>query len=424
MIPSSGVITARLRALGASLLAEGASGLIPLLIVPVLISRLGADAYALTLPPLALAGLLVGILDFGLAIGLPPLWIRQKRYFMRVRYLIASTLLKMTASAAAGIVFLVAWLVSHPDSSGLSWLGAYLVMFGQTMYPSWGFIVAGRTALGQALNAFGKLIPIIALFAFFRNGHSSGVVNLALGGGAVAAAIAAHLIFLRFEGTKLSSLVSNVKSSWILILPMARRHRRLWIAQLSQSIYRTTLPVVAASSLAPSAFLAFSVSEKCLRACQSVQAFVLQFDFSRLIRTSSTLPMARRFFDSAKAYVFPLSFFIMISYYFAFKGIAPLIFAGNIQAIGDAFELHPILTALVLVGGLNYWLGPLGLGAMNKSSNLLVASVAAGVVSLLAAVVASLRGSASEFALSMAFGELVFFLVALAAFRTQIKNGN
>lgn len=420
----SGHRRARVVAIAASLFSEGASGFLPLLIIPVLIWRLGSEAYALTLPPLVVAAFLVSGLDLGLTLGMPALWRGQPRSIQRSRYVVAATVLRLLAAAVAAVVFVVLWLLlASPASSVWAWLGGYFVLVGQLMFPAWLFIVSGRTALGQALNAAGKVLPVVALFFLLRPDSAPAMVNASYGGGAVAASCLGYLVLLRAPEHALALPAwrrhRGIRRLCVLLL---RRNRSLWASQLTQSTYRTSLPLVATASLAPTSFLAFSVSEKCLRACQSVQAYILQYDQSRIIRDASPAPFVRRLIDKTFSYVVPLSVLLAVGYYFSFVALAPAILGGDASITEQALDIHPILTGLVIVGGLNYWLGTVGLPAMGNGSVLLDASAIAGASALSVAAAAYLAGSLHGFALAMACGELVFLAVVLLTYRLALKH--
>lgn len=412
-----GVRHSRVMALSASLVGEFASGLLPLMIVPVLISRLGAEAYGLTLAPLALTGLLASVLDLGLTLGMPALWIQQGRNTLRTRYVTATIQIKLAAVLAANLVFWIAWWVAAPEEVGMIWAGACLVMIGQILYPNWIFIVLGRTIEGQILNACSRIIPILLLFTLLQPGNSPVMVNLLLGLGSLTGALVSYVMLLPLvRSTKCSTWGFFVKD-WRLTRPLVWRHSRLWIAQLSQSIYRTSLPVIASIFLGPTTFLAYSVSEKCMRALQSAQSYVLLFDFSRLIRPHSKDSIGRHLFDRVVTHVLTMSIGLSIAFYFVFQWVAPLIFSGNTQIIQISHGLAPLLSALIIVGGLNYWLGSLGLPVTNRGDGLLTASVTAGIVALGGAALASQQASAMAFLLAMSCGEVIFLGVVLMSYR-------
>jgi PST family polysaccharide transporter len=401
------------------LLASGESfaGFISLLVIPVIISRIGANEYSATLPPMAIALFLISLFDFGITLGLPALWRRQKNKKIQKIYLLTATLIKIIALISS-IALLYIVTNNYLDyKNDMAIFGAALMIVGQLLNPLWLNIITNTTVLAQSINAIGRVVPIVIIYFYLEKSDNPGVVNIWIGLGSLISTLIIYVILWNKFKKLIEIKLSFVFESWKFIPILLKRNIQLYVAQLAQTAGRTALPMIASLFLSPVHYLAYSVTEKCLRACQSIQSYFMQYEYSLIIGNLRELNLNTEILLIYRRRIIKISLLIMLSFYFLFPKISFYIFSGNSEAISVSQDLYGYLSFLIIIGGVNYWLGVLGLSLIKKTNILLIGSFFSGLCALMISFSGGMNSNAIQYVAAMFISEIVLMLFVLNSYR-------
>ena len=404
----------RYRYLVFSGLCEILTGILPIVAIPVFISRIGAHAYADSLFPLTVVSLLVAILDIGINLnGLAGIE-SKKNDRSKMIYIISTVALKVIVGAV--VVVVCALFLGAKIWSGY-WLGAILLYIAYSLYPSWLFVVVNKVMVGQVINSVGRGLPIIILLIIIAKGSKGEEINVVMGSISLAATCVAYKLCLSKFNIGSVNKEYLYKMVPIQLIALIRQNKKFWITQILQSSYRSVLPVLAGGILSSIEFLAYSISDKLMRAFQTVLAYYFQSEFGKVEKKNEKLTriMVKKFIKE----LMPVLVFLAACFYVVFLLLVPYISDGNDGLINQINGLDWILPLIAIVGGANYWFGSLALPLLKKPISLVLASGSAGLISLILAYwLGSLYGAWAVM-VSMLIGELIFFSIVINEYKTK-----
>lgn len=407
----------RYRYLVFSGLCEILTGILPIVAIPVFISRIGAHAYADSLFPMTVVSLLVAILDIGINLnGLAGLE-SKKNDRSKIIYIISTVALKVIVGAV--VVVVCALFLGEKILSGY-WLGAILLYIAYSLYPSWLFVVVNKVMVGQVINSVGRALPIIILLIIITKGSKGEEINVVMGSISLAATCVAYKLCLSKFNIGSVNKEYLYKMVPMQLIALIRQNKKFWITQILQSSYRSVLPVLAGGILSSIDFLAYSISDKLMRAFQTVLAYYFQSEFGKVEKKNEKLTkiMVKKFIKE----LMPVLVFLAACFYVVFLLLVPYISGGNDGLINEINGLDWILPLIAIVGGANYWFGSLALPLLKKPISLVIASGAAGLISLILAYwLGSLYGAWAVM-VSMLIGEMIFFTIVINEYKTKISR--
>lgn len=407
----------RYRYLVFSGLCEILTGILPIVAIPVFISRIGAHAYADSLFPMTVVSLLVAILDFGINLnGLAGLE-SKKNDRSKIIYIISTVALKVIVGAV--VVVVCALFLGEKILSGY-WLGAILLYIAYSLYPSWLFVVVNKVMVGQVINSVGRALPIIILLIIIAKGSKGEEINVVMGSISLAATCVAYKLCLSKFNIGSVNKEYLYKMVPMQLIALIRQNKKFWITQILQSSYRSVLPVLAGGILSSIDFLAYSISDKLMRAFQTVLAYYFQSEFGKVEKKNNKLTkiMVKKFIKE----LMPVLVILAVCFYVLFLLLVPYISSGNDGLINEINGLDWILPLIAIVGGANYWFGSLALPLLKKPISLVIASGAAGLISLILAYwLGSLYGAWAVM-VSMLIGEMIFFTIVINEYKTKISR--
>lgn len=385
--------------------------------MPVIISRLGAKEYSVNLPPMATALFIVSLFDFGVTIGLPALWGMQRNKKVRQIYIISTLFIKIVSIIAAISLFYLISTVFLHYRNDLAIFGAALMIVGQLLNPVWLNIITQTTVVAQICNATGRISPIILIYFFLDSKNNPGIVNFYIGIGCTISTFALYVImwakFKKYIIINSKILIRSIKFSKLII----NFNLNIYFSQLTQTAGRTALPMIAGLFLSPIQFLAYSITEKSIRACQSIQTYFMQYEYSLIIGSSIESGLRKKMIDIYFKKIFIVSSMLMVIFFTAYPIISYYIFVGDEEAISASSELYQYFSLLIVVGGVNYWLGALGLASIKKSNVLLIGSFFSAVSALFVAFFGGMNTNPIQYTAAMFISEIVLMLFVLNAYR-------
>lgn len=390
-----------------SALLELFAGFAPIIIVPILIYRVGINEYSLTLKPLVITSFLLSVLDFGFNLVLPTLWIKEVNTEQKVAYTFIQIILKLIGIGSSIIII---FFVFNYKIFSAFWLGAILSLLGQSLFPSWFFLATGKAILGQALNNIFRVSSVAMLLFFVKDKSDIGLINYFLGlGSCLSAFIAYYLIFyfLDIKELKMSQILNKTRR---LFMPLLIRCRQMWFTQIVQSGFRMAIPVLASHVLSSSAFVAFNLAEKILRSVQAVQSFYFQSRIVTILSTNLSVTI-RKVKSEIIANVIPVTVGLSIILILGIKYFIPLLFPNAQEASLLINQSKFYLAVLVVVGGINYWIGGLVFPFLKMSNELFKSSFISGLLTLIFVFLIPNYQGFLGIVFSIGLGELSFLIL-------------
>lgn len=398
-----------------SALLELLAGLAPIIIVPILIFRVGIIEYSSTLQPLVITSFLLSILDFGFNLVLPTLWIKDQSAENKFAYIFIQLTLKLIGIGTS--MFILYYVFDFEIFSEL-WLGAFLNLLGQSMFPSWFFLATGKSIIGQALNNTFRVLSIALLLFFVSNKSDISLINYFLGFGSSLSAFVAYCLVFNFLDRKAFKISRVLKKTRRLFTPLLVRCKQMWFAQIVQSGFRMAIPVLASHVLLNSAFVAFNLAEKILRSVQAVQSFYFQ---SRIVSvlSSNVSETVKRVKSEIITNVIPVTVILSLFLILGIKWFIPLLFPNSQEASSLINQSKYFLAVLVIVGGINYWIGGLVLPFLKMSNELFNSSFISGFLTVLFVFLIPNYQGFLGIVLSIGLGEFSFLVLNFKSLRKR-----
>lgn len=383
------------------------AGLAPIVIVPILIFRVGINEYSSTLKPIVVTSFLLSVLDFGFNLVLPTLWIKEVSSENKVAYIFVQFSLKLIGIVTSIVILYVFFDLNM--FNGL-WFGAILHLLGQSMFPSWFFLATGNAIIGQALNNIFRVSSIALLLLVIDDREDVNLINYFLGFGSSFCALISYVLIFKNVNVRALKMYHVLITSRRLFIPLLFRCKQLWFTQIVQSGFRMAIPVLASHVLLSSAFVAFNLAEKILRSVQAVQSFYFQ---SRIfpILSSNFSENIKRVKSEIITNVIPVTLILSSILVLGVTFFIPLLFPNAKEASILINESKYLLALLVVVGGVNYWIGGLVLPFLKMSKELFKSSFISGFLAVsFVFLIPNYQGFLGV-ALSIFLGEFTFLVL-------------
>lgn len=385
------------------------SFLVPLITVPYLTRVLGPEKFGLVAFGLVVMQYFIILTSFGFAFSATQQISIHRENRQKVSEIFSAVIaFKLLLTVLSALILLVLILtVDQFSNDYLVFVFSFGIVLGDALLPIWLFQGMEKMRFITLVNFISKLLFTLLIFVFVRKESDYLIVpifNTAgyLSAGLISFVIAYYTFKLKFVWPKARVIAEQVKESW-----------SIFVSTLSINLYRNANTLLLGLLTGNYALVGFySSAEKIIKGLQSLVSPVSDALFPHLSKR-----MENRADKSSVQLMGRLG-----KYYFVgllAMSLALLIFAKPIvllvlgpKYVESIMDVR-IMSFVILFGGMNYFLGILGLVNMGKKRQFMVFVLITGLVSLASLFVFIPMFNDEGASAVMLLSELLLFIMLL-----------
>ena len=335
---------------------QGANYILPLITLPYLVRVLGPEKFGLIAFAQAFIQYFNILTDYGFNLSATREISIHSEDKEKVSEIFSSVMVVKFALLILSFIIMTVVVFSF-EKFRKDWLVYYLtfgVVVGQVFFPVWFFQGMERMKYITFLNTLAKVMFTIAIFIFVRKVSDYLYVPLLNSlGFIIVALLSLGIVFrkfrVRFKFPSKGELFFQLNQGW-----------HIFVSVIAISSYRNFN--IFALGLFANNFVVgnYAIAEKILKAIQGLQNPVGQALFPFLSKKFSNIQIKNAVEILAKysKFVFVIYFFLFVIVFFLSPFFIKLASSKNLE--DSLFDLR-ILSFVILIGGLNYYFGILGL---------------------------------------------------------------
>ena len=403
---------------------QGANAVLPLVIYPVTLARVGADRYGLMVQAEALSLFLLTLVLYSFEVTAVAAVVNLKGDRDRSEL---SALLSRVLSARLILFCLGApllCLAAHAINPALTpivvaWC---LVPLSFALSPNWLFQGLQDNGALATANVTSRGLAMVLVLTLVREPDQVILVPMIIGGCYRLGALASLAAGMQKHGLHL------VVPRMTALIDLLKTGRHVFLGNLSTIIYKDINPLLLGILGASSgALAAYSMAEKLAKALQAAIRPLNQHYFPHAIKLATTRwPPRAVLVDMLRLSAIQQAVLLVM---ILTSGIVYALFGAQIlsaiggQALLPAVGLFFVMSIASLFGVANFMLGTAGLNAMGETRYVLLALVGTGIVSLLAGSVLILLWDDAGAAISFVLGEVILLALLLAGYLKRPTHG-
>lgn len=310
-------------------------------------------------------------------------------------------------------------LIVYIDKFSNNWLVFYLtfgVVIGQVFFPIWFFQGMERMKYITYLNILAKTIFTVAVFIFVQEQKDFYIVPLLTSIGFIVVAVWSLIIIkkefnITFKWQKKIILLTYFKDAW-----------HIFIAQFSISLYRN-MNVIILGFLSNDTIVGFYVvAEKLIKSVQSLQIPFGQALFPFISKKYSLLTKNESFYILDKYALKILFLYILLAFLtYIFSDFIVKLFVGNLNL--NILQNLNIMTIVIIIGGMNYYYGVLGLVALKYNREFSQSVIITGIFNILFVSVCTYFYQDIGASVSLVVSEsLLLLLIVKNIYKIKLRN--
>jgi len=361
---------------------QGLNYILPLITLPYLVKVLGPEKFGLIAFAQAFIQYFNILTDYGFNLSATRKISLHREDEEKVSEIFSSVMvIKLTLMAISFILLVIIVLSFRKfrDNWEIYFL-TFGIVVGQVLFPIWFFQGMERMKYITFLNILAKLIFTIAIFVFIHNASDYIYVPLINSLGFVVAGILALWIVFRdfeinFKIPSVSEIKRELKEGWYI-----------FISNIGISFYRNFNTFILGLFTNNLVVGYYAIAEKILGAIQGLQVPVGQALFPFLSKKFEKFKenQAIKFlFENLKIVLLGYLILFVLSFLFS-KPIIKLISGKTIENSVLDFK---ILSFIIIIGGLNYYFGILGLVTLGYSRRFMKLTLIAGIFNIVLAII-------------------------------------
>lgn len=394
---------------------QASNAVIPLLIVPFAIARLGATAYADVAIAEAMSMIAVAAVLYSFEVDgvsrIAGLKIASHRAELSVilSAIFFSRLLIFVGTAAV-LTLAVSLFTSLSPLLLACWL---LVPLGQVLHSYWFYQGIEFNIPAAALTLLARVSSFVIVITCVHSAHDQLLVPLSIGAPFAIAGIASLLYKIRILGVRLRWV------GWRTVLEYLTNGRRIFTGTAAVMLYRELNVVLMGVVGVPSAAISsYALAEKSIKMIQAVTRPLNQIAFPKVLRAigqyDQPKPAAARVIMRYTTPQIVLVAALIIAVAASFGEMAKLLPSlARFKALPDFGLLFLIVAPAPLLGLANFMLGSAGLNFLNAQPYYLRAILVTGVVSLATCLILSSIYGAVGAAISFVGAEFTLLLLVI-----------
>lgn len=378
---------------------------LPILIVPYLVLKIGISNVGVIATTVAVATYFQLAIDYGFSLT-------ATREMAKDGY--DDNRAAVITSAVFGVKIVISTIfmfVSILMVAGLSFFRKYDLIFlfsvaaavAQSLFPSWHFQAAERMHFISISNGVPKILAGLSIFFLIKGPEDAWLVQAIFFMGALAALISAIVILRTKFDYRYSFSMAVMKNQLILGYP-------IFVARIFSGLYKNYNIIALGYLSSPSTVGAYSIAEKIVRSFQMIQNVVGDALYPRFSRAFKGNPaFFKKFVGDYGAWIFSIYGAFSLLIFLASEPISKVMAR---QAWAEVHVNLAIMSFAFLFGGLNYLYAILGMTSGGFSRNFASCVIKTGVFNIIVATLLSYKFSAigASFALMLSEAFLLFLV--------------
>ena len=232
--------------------------IIPLLVIPVLLNKIGLEKYGVISLALGIANLLVGLGDYGLNLTGTREISRSPKNLQKIRRIAENTISTRVFLSIIGFVFLLilSELITDWRINRSVILSSYTIVIGRLLLPVWYFQGVQRMYWITIINLGARLLYLFGLLLFVHDESDTFLVNLLNGfSWILASGIAIAIMICQVGRIKLILDFEKIRTN-------LKQNFSIFLANSTSTTYRNGSIIIAGFLLGPSILGLFSVLDR------------------------------------------------------------------------------------------------------------------------------------------------------------------
>lgn len=394
---------------------QGANYILPLITFPYLVRVLGVEKFGLLAFATATVTYFQILTDYGFNLSATRDISIHRENKEKVQEIFSSVMIIKFGLLILSFILLIILVFSF-DKFRKDWevfVLSFGMVVGQVLFPVWFFQGMEKMKYITILNIFAKLLFTVAIFVFVKEQADYWKVPLLNSLGFILAGVLALWIIFRDFGIKFPLKAS--KNNLILQL---KKGFYLFLSSGFLSLYRSSNSFIIGLILNNTYVGYYSIAEKIIYTIQSLQDIVGRALYPYF---------AKKF---RNAFEFTLFFkkivFLLVTIYLSitlltisFSTFLIILISGKDEIIIS--NLLRIMSIVILVGGLNYWLGILGFTSLGNYKIFMNGVLIAGISNLALCVILLILIGIYGAGLSLLLSEIILLIYLSLNLRKIIK---
>lgn len=394
---------------------QGANYILPLITFPYLVRVLGVEKFGLLAFATATVTYFQILTDYGFNLSATRDISIHRENKEKVQEIFSSVMIIKFGLLILSFILLIILVFSF-DKFRKDWevfVLSFGMVVGQVLFPVWFFQGMEKMKYITILNIFAKLLFTVAIFVFVKEQADYWKVPLLNSLGFILAGVLALWIIFRDFGIKFPLKAS--KNNLILQL---KKGFYLFLSSGFLSLYRSSNSFIIGLILNNTYVGYYSIAEKIIYTIQSLQDIVGRALYPYF---------AKKF---RNAFEFTLFFkkivFLLVTIYLSitlltisFSAFLIILISGKDEIIIS--NLLRIMSIVILVGGLNYWLGILGFTSLGNYKIFMNGVLIAGISNLALCVILLILIGIYGAGLSLLLSEIILLIYLSLNLRKIIK---
>lgn len=398
------------------MLLNGIYFLSPLILIPYLMRTIGAEFYGIYIFSWTIIYYFIFIVNYGFDLS-STRDIAINRYdLVKVSTIYSTTLYSRIFLLCLSILmlFLLTVIVDKLNANAQLLLLGIGVIAGQALFPTWLFQGMEEMKFITIVNSIIRILPIIFIFIFVKSESDIEYIIGFQSLGYIIGGLFSHFFAVRHFKLKITkpnfqSIKENLQSAWSLFL-----------STVGVSLYREVNTVIL--GFVTNNFILvgyYSLADKFIRIVQLIANSISQalFPFFGHSLTHNKKEALLKFRRVGLLY----ALFLLLTTIVLYLTIPWLV---RIYLNGDFPEIVMnvrIMSPIILIGGLNYFFGVVGLVNLNHKNAFTGFVLIAGAVNILLAIFLSKTYLDAGAAFSLTVAELILFILILVYFQLKEK---
>lgn len=394
---------------------QAANYILPLLTLPYLIRVLGPEKFGVLAFAAAVVGYFTILTDYGFNLSATRSISIHRDDKAKLSEIFSSVMCVKAVLILASAFVLGAVVMCYGKTA--EYWPVYLFTFGtvigQGLFPIWFFQGMQEMKYVTYFNIFAKLVFTVSIFIFVKKEADFALVPALTSAGSMIAGICSLYVVsnkykVRIRIPSLAVLIAELKNGWYV-----------FAATSFASLYRESNTIIL-GAMAPNIVVGYyAIAEKIIKSIQGLQSPLGQTLFPYLSQKSHKVILEDYIMKYARAVFFVYLAVLVFALFFS-SWIVRILTGGTEAHVLTDFR---ILAGIILVGGMNFYFGVLGLLALGRSRDFTRAVALAGISNIFLCAGLSYLMQDVGTSIAVLASEVVLLIAILSMIRAQVRLG-
>ncbi len=389
--------------------------LFPLILIPYLTRILGVEKYGLYAFSFAIIQYGSVLVSYGFDFSATKyVAINREKHEKISKVFVSVTIIRFVIALICVLILIgIILLIDKLNREYLLYIFGVGIFVGQAITPLWLFQGMEKMKFVTIINFVSKLTSTILIFVFLKNKSDYIYVNLYFSIGFIISGILSTVLAIKIFKIKLiipkiAFMIQQVKAGW-----------HLFISTVFMSFYRETNVLILGSLGDYTHVGYYAAAEKIIKAIQSIISpisLALFPYFGRNLNIENKKESSLKlFFKFNRYYAIALTFIVICVLLLAKKFVTFYIGGDYLNSIVNI----QIMSIVILFGGLNYFLGIVGLINLGYEKLFTFSVLFAGIVSIISGFILISLFSDIGAAITLIISEALLLILILNVYRIK-----